>query len=359
MNERDEIFQKCMLLGTGTNTKGFLKVNQHKASANYITRILENKEQINELCVMLWNSQLRQIQRTNSGGIAKHNIHHASGAYDIQVIHTQRNIFKGIIITVLLYNTIFVFHCGMFSVNNKRINGLTAFRKFTTLCKQYNIDLTKYRITNGEEIKATIPKSFIYFERDYKLKNILHVNHIDLNHAWSAGFINSYPEFIPIMEELNREDKVLSSMVLGVCQSQYVKYEYSHFAKAGIEWCNNKILEISKELSDNHFKVIGCNTDGIWYIDELNQSRIFHNSEEGTQTGQWKTDHVDCELCAYSDGQYWFKENGKFNVKARGFYAYEQIKSREEWNEYDFDKAMSNQTFIYFKKGVGFEVYVK
>ena len=357
---RDMLYDLCNKLGKGTKTKGYLNIDRRKASPVYITRIIENVNDINALCQALWDVDfnLAKIERTPSGAIKKHNIHHAGGAYDIREVYTSNGTFKGITITVILYNTIFVFKCGMFTVDGKKVHGSTAFRAFKDACKEHGIVLEDYAINNGQQVKKTIPKAIIKFSNQFMYKKLQHVHHIDFNHAWSAGFVEAFPEFAPVMEVLNKKDKVLSSMTLGYCQSEYCGYKYSHFAKAGIEWCNNKIRELCGKLEADGYIIVGINTDGIWYMDSTEENRVYHDENEGKLTGQWKTDHVNCELRAYSDGQYWFRENGKFNVKARGYYQYEQIKPREEWDEFDFDKAMSGQTSILFIKGRGFVIHV-
>lgn len=354
---REELFALCIKLGKCYSTKGFLNVNQRAAKPNYITRVIENVEEINTLLNALWSSDLHPIMRTKLGAIKRHNIHHAGGAYDVEEVITERGVFKGIKITVLLNNRIFIYNCGMFSVKNKTITGIKAYRKFKELCAKYDIDLESYAIPNGEEVKATIPKSKICMNPKYLYEKLEHVNHIDLNHAWAAGFIKEYPEFTPVMEELNKRDKVLSSMTLGYMQSQYCGYKYSHFSKAGIVWCNNKIDELTNQLESNGFEIIGYNTDGIWYRDINGAARIYHSDEERPGTGYWKTDHKDCEFYAHSDGQYWYREDGNFHVVARGYYMYEQEKARELWDEDDFYKAMNGETTMTFIMGKGFMVH--
>lgn len=355
--EREDIFELCQNLGEGSNTKGYLNIDRYKAKANYVTRIIDNAEAINELYQALYNSDLAQIERTKCGAIAKHNIHHAGGAYDVQEITTAKGFFKGIIITVLLFNKIFVFKCGMFTTKDKRYNGSKAFKMFCSEAKKNGKDITQYRIDNGLEVKESISKVKIGFEREYKLKRVQGVNHIDLNCAWGTGFVEAFPEFEQEVLALKNKDKVLPSMFLGYCQSEYAGYKYSHFAKAGIDWCNKKLEEITAKLTAQGYKVIGYNTDGIWYIDSTNKGRVYHDDGEHDGLGGWKTDYTNCELCAYSDGQYWFKCDGKFNVRARGWYSYEEEKPRDEWDEYDFDKAMRCETSINFIKGRGFIVH--
>ena len=357
MSIYDEVFNLCNNLGKGIKIKDYKHINLKTIKPNYINRIMDNAEKINELYILLYNSNLPSIQRTPSGGIAVHNIHHASCAYDIEEVYTEKDVFKGIIITVIIKTYLFVFNCGMFSTDKSTLSGAKAFNEFKKECKRYNIDITKYYIDNGKAIKETIPSPKIKFNNKYMYKRLQHVNHIDLNHAWSAGLVNEYPEFKPVMEALNNKDKLLSSIALGFMQSQYINYKLAHFAKAGIVWCNNKIFELMQKLYEQDFEVIGINTDGIWYIDLRNENRLYHDEEERPGIGYYKTDHIDCELAAYGNGQYWFKENGKFNVRARGYYIYEQQKPRELWDEIDFDMAMRNEASIKFIKGRGFVIH--
>ena len=102
---------------------------------------------------------------------------------------------------------------------------------------------------------------------------------------------------------------------------------------------------------------VGINTDGIWYQAKNGDFRLYHDENEGGELGQWKNDHQDCEFLAYSDGQYWYKEKGKFHPVARGFYSYERIKAREEWNEADFDFAIGSQIIVEWDPEEGFITY--
>ena len=354
--ERERIYELCLNLGAGTATKGFLNADRYKARPVYITSIIRNVDAINALYQALIHSTLPIIERSPTGAIAKHNIHHASGAYDVREVTTKKGIFKGIIITVLLFNRIFVFKCGMFSVKDKKDTGFKAFREFCSRIKAMGKTLDDYKIENGEEVKESISSPYIKFLRKYQ--KIQHVNHMDMVCAWGSGFAKAFPEFETIIKEMEQKDKILPSVFLGYCQSEYCDYAFSHFAKAGIEFCNKKMQEYTEQLEAQDFEIIGYNTDGIWYVDKLEQGRLFHNDEEGNGLGQWRNDHVDCELCAYGDGQYWFREDGKFNVRARGYYYYEQEKPREEWDEKDFDRAMSCETSVTFIRGRGFVIHL-
>lgn len=350
-NFRDKIYKKCKEMGRGQKF-GFLKYDQFVRNPNYIPRILDNIEDINGLYKLLLQSDLYTITRTPTGTIAKHDIHHASGAWDIRKVYTDSDGLKGIILTVILRGEVFVFKFGNFKTKDSDMTGSRAFRIFNKACKKHSIDINKYKISNGKSVKDEIESPYI--RMFVKYKKIQRVNHLDINSAWSAGVCKDYPEFTSVMQELRSKDKIIGNMALGYCQSKYIDYTLSQLSKSGVNNCNRQLDGLIKKLIEQGFQIIGLNTDGIWYKDATGKNRLYHDENEGHDLGQWKNDHIDCEFMAYSDGQYWFKENGQFNVRARGYYSYEQLKPREDWDETDFDKAMGTQTILEWNDREGF-----
>lgn len=354
-NCREKIFKMCRSIYDGKHYD-FLDYNHPNTPSHTFNHILEDKDTINKLYKTLKESDLYPIMRTPKGYIAKHNIHHAGGAWDVKVIE-KNHILKGVIITVIIKGYVFVFKCGMFGANKSKLNGWKSFREFQKVCKEYGIDLDNYATEKGEEVKAEIQKPLI---QNYKLyKKIENVNHLDINSAWPSGVCETYPEFTPVFKKLREKDKLLGDMALGFCQSSLCKYKYSILAREGINNCNLRIYDFIDKLSNQKFEIIGINTDGIWYKDRTNQNRLYTDENEGTGLGQWKTDHKHCTFMAYSNGQYWFREDGKFNARARGFYYYETIKPREEWEEEDFDIAVSSQVWFMWDDKEGFVINEK
>lgn len=350
----DKVYKACSEIYKGQHFE-FLKYDQYVRNPKIINHIVENKDTINNLYLLLKNSKLATILRNPKGSIARHNIHHAAGAWDVQEIYTAKNVFKGIIITVIVKGYVFVFKCGTFSFNNNQLSGYKCFAKFATACKNNNVDLQKYATDDGLAVKAKIESPIIQMWQTLQVLDNVH--HIDLNQAWPSQVCAVYPEFKPVFAELRQKDKLIADIALGFCQSEHINYKYAELAKIGINGCNKQIKSILEKLIENDFEIIGINTDGIWYKDKTSQNRLYHDEDEGTGLGQWKTDHKNCTFCAYSDGQYWFEENGKFNVRARGYYSYEQIKPRENWNREDFDKAMYTQVVINWNRDEGFIIY--
>ena len=173
---------------------------------------------------------------------------------------------------------------------------------------------------------------------------------MDFNAAWPSEICKHYPELKQVFLPLSKEAR---NAAIGYMQSKYINYKYANLAKIAINGCAYLMKVYYGRLISQGFEVLGINTDGIWYRDKTEQNRLYHDDNEGFGFGKWKNDHIDCEWYAYSDGQYYFIEKGKMNVKARGYYSYESVKAREEWNEEDFFKAMSTKIDIQFYENYG------
>lgn len=349
----DEIFNLCTSVSPGQRFEP-LEYNQFNKGHKILNHIFKDKEFINKLYKLLKESDFSKIERTSSGGIKKHNIKHWTGAWDIQQCYTKKNIFKGVIITVILYNYVFVFKCGQFSVDNSQMNGRKAMRNLVSECNKQHININKFAVNDGDKIKETIPKPYIRLNQEYAGKEVAHVHHLDINSAWPAGCCKDYPELTKVFVNLRQRDKLIGDMALGFCQSEWCNYRFANLSYSGISNTNKYISELMTKLIMQDFDIVCINTDGIWYVDNTSKNRIYHDENEGTQLGQWKTDHKDCTFYGYSDGQYYFIEDSKFNVRARGYYWYEQIKPREEWNREDFFKALQTLTIIMWDEEEGF-----
>lgn len=352
MTIREKIYNLCNRLGKGQSFS-FLEYDRMIKKPTIIVDIFNNIDNINNLYKLLLHSNLKKIIRTPCGTIKKHNIHHAGGAWDVEEVYTDNNQLKGVIITVIINGEVFILKCGGFSANKKEISGTCAFRAFLSACKAHNINIEDYYTNEGSLEKTKIEKPYIAIFKRYNI--IPNVNHIDLNSAWAAGVCVDYPEFYPVFKDLLLKDKLYPSIALGYCQSRYIGYRLAKLSQSGVNNCNRMVESLLQSLTIQDFEIIGVNTDGIWYRDKLNGDRIYHDSNEGVDIGQWKTDYKNVSFLAYSDGQYCFREaNGTFNVRARGSYSYEKIKAREHWNEEDFDKAMGTQIIIEWDPEEGF-----
>lgn len=354
MNSAERIYRLCAGLATGQKF-GFLKYDQQIRTPQIFKHVIKERETINGLYQALRESRLGTIERTANGSIKKWNVHHAGGAWDVQQTITAKGVFKGVIITVIVRGTVFVFKCGAFGVEGSDMHGRKAFRALTSECKRQGVDLEKYAVADGERVKGEIEKPIIKVFKRYR--EIQHVHHLDINSAWASACAAEFPELRGVFERLYAKDKAIVNMALGFCQSEYCGYRFAALAKAGINGTNERIINLMTKLTMADFEVVAVNTDGIWYYDCKDAGRVYTDEDEGKGFGKWKTDHRDCVFDGYSNGQYWFIEDGKFNVRARGYYTYEQKKPREEWDKEDFDKAMASVTTLYWDEKEGFVVY--
>lgn len=280
-----------------------------------------------------------KIIRTEKGTIKKNRIIMTGGAYDIQVIqNSKNNVLKGFIITIILGRTIWILKYGYIAAKDSNMTGIKAFKEFSKIANEFNIDLEKYALDKELAIKEKekIEKPMIInFKKHQELE---HINHLDFNAAWPSSICDKFPELEPVYQKLSKDAK---NCVNGFFQSKYIDYKYARLAKTGINGCNKRIKAMWNKLNDDNFEVCGINTDGIWYYDTLGQNRVYHDKDEGEGLHKWKNDYIDCKWFATSNGQYYFiTPDGKFHAKARGYYTYEAIKPRDEWNKEDYFKAM-------------------
>lgn len=272
---------------------------------------------------------------------------------------TQRK--NGVEITVLCIEGMFRIHLKTGQLKNedaKTISGGTAFKCFKSICKKHNIELEDFAIDNGEEVKKSINKAPVMFGKPYYENMIFeHVYHLDLNSSFMAGIAKEYSELkAPINEIYNkRKENDIYKKVLtnswGYFQSEYVNYRFSQLSKAGIDY-NNKMLEqITKKLINQGFIIISYNTDGIWYTHPDN--KIYHDDNEGIQLGQWKHDHKDCKFQAKSPRSYHFIENGEHHVVISGITRLDAQKPRTEWTWEEFNSSNAEVVKIIFNKEIG------
>lgn len=310
------------------------KRNQYNTSPKELSLTKDAVEIYNELLAYLKTTELNKIIRTKSGAIAQgpKNRLINSAAYDVvSTAHGAR-------LTIILGPDIYVLKVGKTKQDKTDIYPAQAFELFRDKCEEYGIDLDNYKITNGAEIKKTIPKPIIDMVElhDVNHPGLDNVHHIDFHNSYPAGLCNEYPEFRPVVKyfyDLRRVDEI-NKAVLNYTIGQFHSLKHGHtaelapLAKAAITDNNFRILMLSMELELSGRRVIGHNTDGIWY-----QGDIYHGAGEGTDLGQWENDHTNCKFRAKSAGAYEYIENGKYCAVVRGTLALDSIKpDRDTWS---------------------------
>lgn len=315
-----------------------LKLNKYHAKPKVYNLDLEtDSKEWNEIYETLLMSDLGQLIRTPSGGIAQCKENH-KGVWDLQ-LHKQA------IITVIVEGYTFVYKIKCFDkTNTKDLTGTDAFMIFSRHCLEHGINLQDYSVENGLEIKSTIPapKIFMRFEMREDEPGLENCHHIDFHNSYPAGLCNTHPEFRPVIEPIYKErktkpeNKIILNCAIGFMHSPHkrVKARWAHLAKDAIVDNNNRIDKLADELRASGRFILGYNTDGIWY-----QGEIFHGEGEGKDLGQWENDHINCIFRSKSNGAYEYIEDGKYHPVIRGRTVLDNEKDRSQWEWGDIYKT--------------------
>ena len=284
-------------------------------------------EKFNTIYRYLKASDLNTIIRTKSGGIAK-GLPAKSNTYAWDCI----NCSTGCRITVIIDGYVYVFRVGSIKKGESEIAPWKAWQILCEQLRKDGVDIHDYAIENGKEIKGKIPSPYIQMNTRHEV--LENVHHIDFHNSYPAGLCNTHPEFKPTIDRLYklRKKYPINKAILnyGVGCMQSMKHpwhgKWAHLAKDAIEDNNRRIVLLTALLRTSGHRIIGFNTDGIWY-----QGSIYHGTLEGDDIGMWHNDHINCTFRAKSDGVYEFMENGVYNVVMRGTCKLDTVLDRSEW----------------------------
>jgi hypothetical protein len=240
--------------------------------------------------------------------------------------------------------------------NKQTFYGRQAFIEFKKELLKDGIDLNKYVISNGAEVKKEIPKYLIQLEKDmYKDLIFENCHHVDFHSSFPAGLVKYYPEMYPTVNRIyeHRKEKEINKSILnntiGFFQSiDQCEAKWAQLSRDAIKDNNDRIMALAKRLKDAGRLVISYNTDGIWY-----QGDIYHGEGEGKKLGDWENDHINCRFRAKSAGAYEFIEDGKYYPVIRGRTNYDLIKPRDEWEWGDIYRKEARCLLFFWKEGVG------
>lgn len=225
----------------------------------------------------------------------------------------------------------------------EHISPARVIKRMTALAKKHdNTDLKDFYVEDGSDRLEEVEKPMISGDEQYYGKTLSNVHHLDINSAYPAGVVASYPQLKNTFQYLfdtrktHPGNKLLMNRFIGVCHS--VKWgqhaNYIDLAIAAKKWCNDFIKNYIRIFEATGRKVIAVNTDGIWY-----QGEIYHDENEGVGLGQWKNDHINCLFRMKSGGCYEFMEQGQYHPVVRGETRLDRILPREEWSWGDIFRA--------------------
>lgn len=234
--------------------------------------------------------------------------------------------------------------------------GSQAVRELKKEFARDGIDLEKYAIENGADVKKEIPKYIIALEKAiYKDLTFEKCHHIDFHNSFPAGLVNHHPEMGPTITRIyeNRKEKPINKSILNNSIGYFHSLDccgarWAHLAKDAISDNNDRLRELAQRLKEAGRLVISYNTDGIWY-----QGDIYHGEGEGKKLGEWENDHVNCQFRAKSEGAYEFIEDGAYHPVVRGRTNYDLIKPRSEWEWGDIYRKEAKPHLFFWEEGRG------
>jgi hypothetical protein len=236
----------------------------------------------------------------------------------------------------------------IFTKEGRKYTGSDALKVLRTECKTILEPFALLTNKDVAEVKNRIPKPMIYLTNmgEYtRGRTITNAFHMDINSAFPAGVVATYPAFRHFFEKhykLRNEDplhKAIMNFSIGASQSLKIRgYRYPELARAGIDWTNRKLLDLTQKLEDKGYCVLGYNTDGIFVLRKKGMP-IYTDEDEGTELGQWKISHVFDKLRFKSAGSYEYVENGIYKPVVRGKTTLEKTKPREQWEWGDIFQA--------------------
>lgn len=241
--------------------------------------------------------------------------------------------------------------------DERKYYGRESFIKFKEVLQRTGIDLNKYAIDNGAEVKTQIPAPHIKLLREEFADYTFTAHHIDIRSSHMAGMGKAYPFLMPAITELYLKRKIPEYATIykhvlthtwGFLQSRYAGYKWAHFSKAGIEYTNKTVESLVDRLRAANRMPILLNTDGIWYTGD-----VYHGDGEGDNIGDWHNDHVNCTFRAKSKGAYEYIEDGRYYPVVRGSTNLDKVRPRSEWVWGDIYKKEATPIAYQWDEGLG------
>lgn len=294
--------------------------------------------------------KMNTIKRTKGGYVSTDRRYFRPPMWDVRVL--SASIEMTIIMVEGMWRIQFRTGCGE---DKRPVFGSNAYSKFRNTCEKYGINLDDFAITNGEEIKQEFENVMIDLV-DAKVNKVYYgVHHIDFNSSHISGMVEAFPELRPPFEEIynkrkeNADYKSVLTHTWGYFQSKIIGYKFAHISKAGLDYTNRRMREMTQKLRESGRSVLMWNTDGIWY-----QGDVYHDEGEGKQLGQWKNDYTDCMWRAASKGKYEFADSeGNYHPVVRGRTRLDKVKERDDWEWGDiYDVRAQVVEYVWTEDGI-------
>lgn len=245
----------------------------------------------------------------------------------------------------------------------REISGRDSFQRFRAELKKDDVDIEKFAIDNGKELKSTVDfgNPVIQFDESIKDKTIENAHHVDMASAYMYFAGIYHPEWektIQRIYDLRKSSSIYKHILTHACgffQSQYCilnghGYALADVSSFAIRSTAIAVKKMAKELSNYGFKILAFNTDGVWFCGDLKllPQEIFENFTQKKEIGKFSIDHKNCTIRFKSVGSYEYMENGKYTPVVRGLTRYDRAGlARDNWK----------WGYIYTPEGEQVEVY--
>lgn len=211
------------------------------------------------------------------------------------------------------------------------LGGTMALKQFRKYVKGTEFERL-YGVTSDDEvmkIKEHIPSPIIDITQVVQDELPLrvayeHADHFDINSAYAAEVVKTFPEIAPFFYELyahrheNPENKEVLCKVIGASQSLKIPgMRFPKLAQVAIKGLNATLSMLTLKLEKAGYEILAWNTDGVW-ARRPTPDFIYHDADEGVKLGQWKRDHSDVTIRFKSKGCYEWIEDGEYHTAARG-----------------------------------------
>lgn len=245
----------------------------------------------------------------------------------------------------------------------REISGRDSFQRFRAELKKDDVDIEKFAIDNGKELKSTVDfgNPVIQFDESIKDKTIENAHHVDMASAYMYFAGIYHPEWertIQRIYDLRKSSSIYKHILTHACgffQSQYCilnrhGYALADVSSFAIRSTAIAVKKMAKELSNYGFKILAFNTDGVWFCGDLKllPQEIFEKFTQKKEIGKFSIDHKNCTIRFKSVGSYEYMENGKYTPVVRGLTRYDRAGlARDNWK----------WGYIYTPEGEQVEVY--
>ena len=219
----------------------------------------------------------------------------------------------------------FIFWPGRDETKQYGIKGGQSLKLFKKFCGDLAEPFAKTDKEEIQKIKDKIHKPSIeMMHNSYKDVVWDNVFHIDIHSAYPAFLCKAYPQFrfyfhdyLYVHRKEHPENKCYLNYSVGAMQSLKIPGKvYPELSLAGVNGTYDYVMELIIKLKKAGFIPIATNSDGIFYYSPT--GKPYHDDNEGTDMGQWSTDHHFEKIRFKSAGSYEYIENGEYHAVVRG-----------------------------------------